>query len=102
MRDFIINSLAPNGKDQWQIYIDFTERLSEDHTFISCSGSALILAGGERKYWFNYWFGHTPDWISITELVVRTSRKCIAELSQLDTIGDDIVNYIKEFISRGN
>ena len=103
MKDFAVSIVDElTGQRGLYMYIGFTERLSEDHSFVDCRGSAIVLLDGTKEYQFDYTFGHTPDWISITDIVLKPVQKYTLDMLQLIGIADDIVNQIRNFISQWN
>ena len=103
MKDFLVNRIDElTGKSGPYMYIDFTERLSGDHRFIDCFGSATVVLDGKNEYLFDYSFGHTPDWIRVTSMTLRPAQKYKLDDMQIVRLGSDIVNQIKRFITRLN
>jgi hypothetical protein len=103
MKDFLVNRMDKvTGKSGPYMYIDFTETLSVDHRFIDCCGSATVVMDGEKEYLFDYAFGHTPDWFRVTSLMLRPAESYKLDELQLVRVASDIVNQIRNFISRLN
>jgi hypothetical protein len=103
MKDFLVNRVDElTGKSGPYMYIDFTEKLSGDHRFIDCYGSATVVLNGKSEYLFDYSFGHTPDWIRITSMTLRPAERYKLNDRDLVQVGSDIVHQIKSFITRLN
>ncbi len=101
MKDFAVRKLGPNGAEDWQLYIGFTEKRSENGGLINCYGCALVFLNGQKK-WFNYLFGHSADWNIVTELSLSPVQKHSVAPDTLCEVGTQIVNCIREFIIQGN
>ena len=103
MKDFTVNRVDElTGKAGLYMCIDFTERLSGDHSLIDCYGSATVLLDGKTQYLFGYAFGHTPDWFRVTSITLRPAQRYKLDDLQLVRLSSDIVNQIRTFISRLN
>lgn len=103
MEDFIVRRLNGTGdKDDWYMYIGFTEMRIEDDPLISCTGLAMVRLENSYECWFDYSFHHSLDWREVSGMVLKPNRKYRMSIEQIRKVGTDIYYNIREFISRMN
>ena len=103
MEDFLVRRLNGAGnKDDWYMYIGFTEMLTKDDPMINCWGLAMVRLDDKYECWFNYSFHHSIDWREVRGMVLKPTRKYRISIEQIRKIGSEIYYNIREFISRMN
>lgn len=103
MEDFLVRRLnGARDKDDWYMYIGFTEIVTGDNPMIDCHGLAMVKLDGKYECWFNYSFQHSLDWREVSGMVLKPNRKYRISVEQIRKIGSDIYSNIREFISRMN
>ena len=101
MKDFVVMRQGVDGKKAWQMYIGFRQSSFVNDGLISCFGCALVQID-EKQEWFNYLFDHSPDWNIVTNLVLSPVKEPRVNSDDLDDVGTQIINNIRDFIARGN
>lgn len=103
MEDFLVRRMnGKHDKDDWYMYIGFTEMLTKDNPMINCYGLAMVRLKGKYECWFNYSFHHSIDWREVSGMVLKPNRNYRISMNQVRKIGTDIYYNIREFISRMN
>jgi hypothetical protein len=103
MEDFLVRRVnGADDKDDWYMYIGFTEMLKKDDPMISCHGLAMVRLEGKYECWFKYSFHHSLDWREVSGMVLKPTRKYRISMDDVRKIGSDIYYNIREFISRMN
>ena len=102
MKVFTVSRFASNGNYELQAYIGFEDRPFQDSNRILCYGSALVELEDKHEFLFGYWFGHSPAWDQVTDIILNPTEENILTGKEMDLIGNAIIKSIITFISQAN